>query len=175
MLGPVGVDHRRRLGDLDDHARRIHAVLVEPLHDAFDQVRLPELSGREVEARAHGDPAALPVAQLLGELADDPVADRRDQPELLGERDELARLDQSAVGAPPADQGLDARHALTRELDDGLVVEEPLPRLDRPPKTRGEREEGRGDGLVRVDEELARTRALALVHDRVGLFQERLR
>jgi len=108
VLGPVGVDHRRRLGDLDDHARRIHAVLIEPLHDAFDQVRLPELSGREVEARAHGDPAALPDAQLLGELADDPVADRRDQPELLGERDELARLDQSAVGAPPADQGLDA-------------------------------------------------------------------
>ena len=61
------------------------------LHELLRQVARPELPGREVESEPDVDALRLPGLALARQLVDHPIADRLDQPELLGERDELAR------------------------------------------------------------------------------------
>ena len=69
--------------------------------------------------------------------AHSPISD--DQPGLLGERDELGRLDGAARGMRPAHQAFEARHLLRLEADDRLIEEIQLVPLE---------------GLAQVDLEL---------------------
>ena len=55
-------------------------------------------------------PRSSHAPSLVDELVHDPVADRLDQSELLGERDEVPGRDHRSVGLDPADQRLHARH-----------------------------------------------------------------
>ena len=72
----------------------------------------------------------MPRAHLPAGLAQHEPADRDDQPGLLGQRDEVQRRDQPAVGVLPADQRLDAGQPAGRQFDDRLVVDDELAVLD---------------------------------------------
>ena len=56
-------------------------------------------------------------------LPDHPFADRHDEADLLGERDERAGRHHAVLGMVPADQRLEAADLVAREIDDGLVVQ----------------------------------------------------
>jgi hypothetical protein len=69
--------------------------------------------------------------RLPAGLAQHPAADRHDQAGLLGERDELERRHEPALGVVPAHERLDAGDPAVVELDDRLVVELELAVLER--------------------------------------------
>ena len=56
-------------------------------------------------------------------LPQHPLAERHDQPGLLGERNELGRRDHAALGMVPAQQRLEAADLVALEVDERLVVE----------------------------------------------------
>jgi hypothetical protein len=101
--------------------------------DAFDERGLPQLARGDVDAHAH---ARRPVHHLLARLAQDPVADRRDQaPVLLGGGQEAARAEQALLRVLPARQRLDGdRLAVALEIHDRLVVQAQLVALERAPQ-----------------------------------------
>src|ERR671917_555873 len=72
---------------------------------------------------------AIPAAQLLARLTQYRHAERRDQPRLLGERDEVHGADQPALRVVPAGQRLEAGDLARSERDDRLVVRHDLARL----------------------------------------------
>ena len=49
-------------------------------------------------------------------------------------REELVRQQQAAPRVVPAQQGLEARHLVGREIEERLVVDPELAALDRPPQ-----------------------------------------
>ncbi len=51
-----------------------------------------------------------------------PFAERHDQADLLGHRDELDRRDHAALGVAPAQQGLAAGHPVVAQADERLIV-----------------------------------------------------
>ena len=109
---------------------------------------------------------------LTGELIHDPIADRLDQPELLGDRDELAGW-RSSRGIAPPDQRLQARDRAIREVDDRLPVQDPVLMLHRTAQSGGQRQTR--DGVVapaREHDRTARLRLLRLVHRRIRVLQQ---
>ena len=111
---------------------------------------------------------------LAAPLAQDPAADRDDQPALLGERDELEGRDQAAGGVAPAQQRLDAGDRAVAQADERLVVQLELVALERPLQI-GAQLQARHDLLVhgRLEHAVAAL-ALALgdVHGRVGVADQ---
>src|SRR6185437_14335306 len=78
---------------------------------------------------AHGQIAAEPSPPARGlpaRLLEHPAPDLDDLTGLLGEPDEVGRLEQAARRMLPANECLDANDAPALELDDGLVVEDEL-------------------------------------------------
>ena len=145
-------------------------------HDLLRQVRRPELARRQVEPDGHLQAVGGPSGPLAADLAQDPVPDRLDEPELLGERDELARRRQSAGRVGPADQALDRHDPARGELDDGLPVQDPRLLLHGLAEPGGEREPlHRILAARREDRVAARLVALGLVHRVVGVLQQRRR
>src|SRR3954452_5338291 len=67
----------------------------------------------------------------------------------LGERDEVARRDQTALRVVPADERLDADHAAGLQVEHRLVVEDELVAADRPLQSRCQRHPA--DRLVRAE------------------------
>jgi hypothetical protein len=125
LLGPVGVRHGRGLGDLDHHVVRVDGAGAKLRDQLLGEPRGPELARREVEPDAEVEPIGGPGRTLTRELGDHPVADRFDQPELLGERDELPRREQAAAGVTPSNEGLERLDHPRLDVDDGLPVEHP--------------------------------------------------
>ena len=123
--------HEPGLGDLELDRMVRHAVLAHRGVDVLEQVGALEQPVRQVHRDRVGKAeAVLPDARLARRLADRPLAQRHDQPGLLGERDELAGRHEDAV-ALPAHQRLDADHAHAAGVDLGLVVQDELVALDR--------------------------------------------
>ena len=87
------------------------------------EVGLEQLLGRDVDINLD---VLGPPARLLAGLAQHPLADRDDQPRVLGERDELAGADEAVVGTVPTHQRLEAHHRLAARVDHRLVVERQL-------------------------------------------------
>jgi hypothetical protein len=91
--------------------------------------------GRQVHAdeqRLLAVARPLPVADPATGLRQHPPAQRKDQPGLLGQRNELDGAQQAPRRVLPPDQGLDADHALRGQLEDRLEVEDQLLALDGP-------------------------------------------
>ena len=80
-----------------------------------------------------GRPLRTPQARAWqAGLPQHPLADARDQPGLLGQPQELARLDHAALGVVPADQRLEADDLAAAQVDLRLVEEPELALLDGP-------------------------------------------
>ena len=172
------VVHEGRLGDL-------HADLVggdphlpdRPL-DMGDEVGIAELAGRQVHPDPHGllfgravhpPPLGLPAG-----LGDHPPADVDDDPGLLGQGDELAGRDETAVGPLPAHERLEADDPSRGEVELRLVVEAQFLVVDGPPQRLLRVDALEGEALVDlvVDREPAATLVLRLVHRGVGVLED---
>ena len=113
----------------------------------------------------------LPAGALL-----DPAADRLDQAAVLGDRDELGRVEQAALGVLPADQRLEAADLAGAEVDDRLVVERQLVAVERVAQLAFDLEPAHRTGPhLGVEEHAAGAAAfLGPVHRRVGVADQQL-
>ena len=121
--GELGILRDRALGQLDLEPRRIDAGLVHHLDDALDQIGLLELARGHIDADVQVEPGIAPAAQLGARGAQDPLAERHDEPGLLRERDEARGLDQAQFRVTPTDQRFGATHPVSREIDLRLIVQ----------------------------------------------------
>ena len=99
------------------------------------QVAVGDLAGgevdRDVEAAAGRGAARASRAAWRQALSMHPAADRLDQAALLGDRDELAGVEQAAPRMVPAHQRLEAGDLAAAQRDDRLVVQRQLVAPDR--------------------------------------------
>ena len=114
-------DRRRRLldqdalGDLQPQVDRVDAGARDDLLDRRRQVAVGDLAGGEVDGdveRARVGPLLVPLEHLAAGALLDPAADRLDQAAVLGDRDELGRVEQAAArgaASGPAPRGSRSR------------------------------------------------------------------
>ena len=118
-----------------------------------------------------------PRRELAAGLREHEAAERDEQPRLVGDRDELARLDRMAVAVGPAAERLEARDLARRGLDHGLEEDPQLIALERMPQA-GLEFEPRHHPLVHgLVEDRVASAALGLraVHGDVGVAHHLLR
>ena len=171
------VVHRDGLGDLEVEDRGLEPGLPDDPAHVRGEVALLELPRRDVHGDAHRNrPGRLPRPQLLARPPEDPLAHARDEADVLGERDELARRQDALLGVPPADEGLDADDRSVPQPVDGLVVQDELAARKGPPEARLE-----GGALLRLflhfpreELEAVAPRLLRAVHRGVDVRDERL-
>ena len=96
------------------------------------QVRVLELAGARLTWTVIGSPpGGRPGDAPAGTPPAARRARRRDQPGLLGQRDELHGRDPAALGVLPAHERLDGDEPALGEVDDRLVLDDQLAVLDR--------------------------------------------
>ena len=158
---------------------RVEAGAGDDLGDGRRQVAVGDLAGGEVD----GDVEGARVGALLVPLEDlaagallDPAADRLDQAAVLGDRDELGRVEQAALGVLPAHQRLEAADLAGAKVDHRLVVERQLVALERVPQLALDLEPAHRAGPhLGVEEHAAGAAALlGPVHRRVGVADQQL-
>src|SRR5207302_10754993 len=101
--------HEDALGEFEDEPFRREPGRREDAGDAADEARLGDLPARDIDThqqrlRSSDD---LPQASLAAGLLEDPLTERDAEPGLFGDRDEVVREDQAALGMAPAQQCLD--------------------------------------------------------------------
>jgi hypothetical protein len=104
----------------------------ECLGDVVQQVGVAELANGDVDADVHAGRivGVLPGGGLLGGLPKNPAADGDDESARFGERDEVQRWYQATVGMLPAQERLVALDAAGAQVDDRLVVQQELFRVE---------------------------------------------
>ncbi len=119
-------------------------------------------------------PASRPLADLPERRVDDPARQRADDAGALGERDEVDRREQPALGMVPAHERLDPGDGAVLDGDLRLVVQGELALVDAAAQLARERQAlgGVGVALAVVGRD-ARAAVLGLVHRHVGAAQER--
>ncbi len=88
-----------------------------------------DLAGGEVDGDVEGPrvgPQLVPLQRLAAGALLHPAPDRLDQTAVLGDRDEVGRVEGPPLGMAPTDQRLEAGDLAGAEVDDGLVVERQL-------------------------------------------------
>jgi hypothetical protein len=145
---------------------------VDDPHD----LAVEELNARQVDGHDDVRPEIPPYPGLRARLAHDPLADRDDQADLLGQGDELRGRDEAALGMSPSDQRLGADEPAVRHVHLRLVVQLELVSLERLSKRRLEGQAMERDPAHRPFVELVAVaaRPLGLVHGHVRVLQERL-
>ena len=94
------------LCDLQAESFGGHARLGEQRGHHQADAFVTELARRDVHGHADLAPARAPVGQLAKRRAENPRTDRRDQPVLLRERDELVGGDRPPLAVRPANERL---------------------------------------------------------------------
>ena len=108
--------------------------LLDDRRHRLAQLVLSQLPGRDVDSqrqRLVSRTRALPHDRAAAGVAQDPGAERHDQAGLLGQRDELARPEQTALGVLPAHQRLHSDDVLAVDRHLGLEEDAELLALDR--------------------------------------------
>jgi hypothetical protein len=169
-LGLAGDD---ALGDFQGQELRRQVAVLEGKADRRDEPRMLELDAGQVDADAHRrltGSRELPSPGLAAGLADDELADRDHQAGLLGDRNEVARRDQAALGVHPPDERLHRHEIAVGQADDWLVVEDELAALDGAAHVDAERQAfGRGVLHRRIEQpELVLAGLLCVIHRDVG-------
>src|SRR4051794_35280894 len=103
-----------------------------------------------------------PGGRLAAGLVEHPLADRDDQPARLGDRDEVVRGHQAALGILPAQQRLALRDAGVLERDEWLVVQDELVLGQRAAQALLDLEAAEDAGAHLLVEELAAVAAAGL-------------
>ena len=137
--------------------------------DLTRQVQVEQVRGAEVDR----DLEIEPVLEIQQGAIEHEGGERARQPALLGDRQEMAGLEQPSLRVLPADERLDAMDAAGCELRLGLVVQDELPGLDRVVQLA---HQGQLVAAVLVSrgqvDLVAGPLALRLVHRHVGALQE---
>ena len=151
----------------------------ERRRDGVRQLGPGQLAGRDVHRhpQAVGDPRVAPGSELAAGGADDPVADRDNQPGLLGRGNEGIGRDQTPLGMEPANERLDRDDTPGLEVDLGLIVEAQLIPAQRQLKLLLDREEVERARVHQGVEQLRASPAPLLggVQREVGVAQHQLR
>ncbi|OIQ86952.1 hypothetical protein GALL_311710 [mine drainage metagenome] len=174
----LGIIHQAAFGNLKLQASCFQAGIRQHVCDHLHQPRLAELSRRNIHR--HRDGASQPLFQLAGLAAgrqQRPEADLFDQPGFFGNRDEAGRQHHRLTGRLPADQGLRAAYPASGEIDLGLIMEQKLLVLDRPPQPVLDIHAFHQHAveLAREVLEIVAPGLLGLVHGRVGLLEQIIR
>jgi hypothetical protein len=169
---PADVGDDRRLGDLQAQPVRRQAGLGQRPAHGLQEVLGGQLARRDVDGDL--DVIAPPAHRLRAGLADDPFADRLDQPQTLGHRDELVRRDRPQERMAPAQQRLDTGDLPAAQPDLRLVVEAQLAVGQRLAQAALQRQPAQRDRAQRVVEGLAARLAVLLgtVHRGVGVLHQ---
>ncbi|MCP1924909.1 hypothetical protein J2R89_000225 [Bradyrhizobium elkanii] len=118
---------QHRLGDLDLETVRRDVRLGQRVDDRLQDADVLELDRGEIDR----DPDVVrPARQHRAGAADHPLAELVDQSAFLGDRDEDGRRDQAARRMLPAQQCLEAGDAAFADVEERLVDEKQLVRLD---------------------------------------------
>src|SRR6266540_6026451 len=127
----LGVLHGIGFRDLEVERRWRKIRLLQGFGDLEDQVSLLELARGKVDGDRDGITALSPGAGLRAGGPEHPLADGDDQAGDLGDRDEVTGRHQTQFRMLPAKQRLGPADLAGRELDQGLVVNDELPVLER--------------------------------------------
>ena len=136
-----------------------------------DQVLAAELRGRQIDRELD---VVGPGGGVGAGLAQDPFAERADQPDFLRERNEFVGRNHSAFRMPPAHQSLDTAGAQRDDIDDALIVNLEFLARDRVAQIHFERAPQPRFGIHLVLEEAVIVAAFALgaIEREVGILQE---
>ena len=155
----------------------VEAGAGQDLGDRGGEVAVGDLARRDVDRdveRALVGALLVPLEDLAAGALLDPAAQRLDQAALLGDRDEVGRVELPALGVLPADQRLEAGDLAAGEGDDRLVVEAQLVAFDALAQLALDLEPAQRPGPHLGVEELAAGAApfLGPVHRRVGVADQ---
>jgi hypothetical protein len=120
-------------------------------------------------------PSARHAGALAQRLVEHPARQRLDEVRLLGERDEGVRAEQAEEGVLPAHERLGRVLALVAHGELGLVVQDELALLDRPPQLRGQAEAVEAGVVLPGVDLAARVLGLGAVEREVGVLHQRHR
>ena len=168
------------LGYLQAQVDGVEPGAGEDVGDRVREVAVGDLAGGEVDRdveRALVGTLLVPLEHLAAGALLDPAPDRLDQAALLGDRDEVGRVELAVAGVVPADQGLERGHLAAREVDHRLVVEDELVAFDPLAQLALGLEPAQRAGPHLGVEELAAGAAAFLrpVHRRVGVADQHVR
>src|SRR5216683_908118 len=97
--------NERSIFMLEVDQARVGAGLAHDLQQCRHEPARHELPRRDVDRDGdRGQPLVLPVAQLPAGGAEDPLANRHDEPQILGDEDEVLREDLALLRIVPADE-----------------------------------------------------------------------
>jgi hypothetical protein len=151
------------------------AVLDDAALERPAEVGVTELPRGDVEADRNRETQLAPRDELLAALADDPGADRLDQPGVLGDRDEVQRRHEAALGVVPPQEGLDRHDVAGGQPEDRLEVQDELVALDRAAQPAGHQQLLQRVRRPAVGEDDPRAvGAPRLAHRGLGVAQQRL-
>ena len=167
------VGHQARLGDLQRDRGRRDLDGGQRARDLVDERGVEQAARRDVDRDAEGPAGAPPRRARVQRLAQDGERERRDEPAVLGHRDELVRPDEAALRVHPADQRLRADHLTVEESDLGLEVDGELAVRDGVAQLGEDREPLRAARLELASVDLdPGTPGLRGVHRDVGLPEQ---
>ena len=173
----LDVLHEVALGELElEHVRGNFRALHRLLDGAVEPLAVHHLPHREVHRDAQpGLHGGLPRPDLRARGLQDPLADRDDQPRVLGHVDELVGRKQPAARVLPADQRFDPDQLAARHVQARLVVQHQLVPAQRQAQVVLDRKPLLGAGVHVGREELVVVAPLLLgvVHRHVGVLHER--
>ncbi len=111
-------------------------MFLRKLQNRLGQIRALQLHRRNVDRDGHyGASRPPPASGIFHDPLQDELADRNDQAGFLGNGDEPIRRHESVRRMLPAQQRLERHHAVRLDVDDRLIVNFQLPRLQRLPQT----------------------------------------
>src|SRR5262249_32884173 len=114
---------QRRLGAPGLEPCRAETGLDQRVRHAGEKIAAAELHRRQVDGEPH---VLRPCLRVAAGLPQDPFADRDDEADLFGDRNETIWPEQPAVRMIPAYQRLDAADLSALHVDHGLVVQDEL-------------------------------------------------
>jgi len=130
----LGVLHEHALGDLEHERGRVEVRRPHGPGNVVVEALVLEVAGGDVHAHAEAAcevVVSLPFGCLRARLLEHPASEGDDETRLLGDGDELLRLQQPELRVVPAHEGFHPDRLAALEVDDGLVVEDELPLVHR--------------------------------------------
>src|ERR1035437_6534626 len=120
--GQIGVAlaQRNGLDDLQLQPFGWQPRISQRSYNRLYQIAALELDWREIYGHFARE---RPSHRFCASLAQDPLAQRDDEADLLGQWNEVGRQNHAALGMMPMQQGLEATDVATLQIDHRLIVE----------------------------------------------------
>src|SRR5579864_6289490 len=137
--GRAVIVHERTLGHLHRQCRRRQTGAGENFVESICETTVGDLANRDIDRKPDSIPA-LKIAIVAASSVHHPVADRHDQPALLGDRYEDRWRNSPTLGISPAQQCLRTKSTAVGEPDDWLIRDAQLACPQREPESASDRE-----------------------------------